>query len=518
MKGRSRAEDRLADEGGRLTGQGSPGPEGPGRSLGARGLGARGPGRRGHRRRPAPRHVRVRAWLAFAAGSVVLAVAAAGLMSAIPATGGGGTPPGTAPSLPPTPAAVLSAAGSTDAPVPDPARLAAELDPLLDGAGTVSGSVVDAATGEVLYERRATTPAVPASTTKLVTATTVLAARGPAHRIPTVAVAGRRPGEVVLVGGGDPTLAVDGAGAYPGAARLDDLAGQVRAAMDGIPVARVTVDAERFRGDVYGPWDADIPHGGYVGPITALMTDGGRVDPADGTPAVRHDDPALAAGRAFAELLDADPDSVTGGTGPDPGTGAGVPAGLPEPGTVLGRVTSPPMLRLVEFMLTDSDNVVAEALARQVALARGEPASYEGAARAMAAVLDELGSPLDRGALADGSGLSRDNRLSASLLTRLLRVPLSRADLGGVHSGLPVGGWSGTLAQRYRSPQPDTGAGAGTVRAKTGTLAGVNALAGLVETADGRLLAFALLANDAPPGTPDLLDAAAAAIAGCGCR
>ena len=57
---------------------------------------------------------------------------------------------------------------------------------------------------------------------------TVLAARGPAYRIPTRAVAGANPGEVVIVGGGDPTLAVDKNGFYPGAARLDDLAAQVR--------------------------------------------------------------------------------------------------------------------------------------------------------------------------------------------------------------------------------------------------------------------------------------------------
>ncbi|MFS8499776.1 MAG: D-alanyl-D-alanine carboxypeptidase, partial [Micromonosporaceae bacterium] len=129
----------------------------------------------------------------------------------------------------------------------------------------------------------------------------------------------------------------------------------------------------------------------------------------------------------------------------------------------------------------------------------------------------DLGLRVDGSRLADGSGLSRRNRLSAALLTDLLTTALERPELAGVVSGLPVAGWSGTLADRYRSPQPRTAAGAGVVRAKTGTLSGVSALAGVLVTADGRLLVFALLANGGPDGTADLLDEVAATLAGCGC-
>src|SRR6185436_4288784 len=94
--------------------------------------------------------------------------------------------------------------------------------------GHVTASVIDVASGDVLYDRDGAGPVVPASTAKLLTAAAVLRARGPAYRIPTRAVAGATAGEVVLVGGGDPTLAAGSPSSYPGAARLDKLAAQVK--------------------------------------------------------------------------------------------------------------------------------------------------------------------------------------------------------------------------------------------------------------------------------------------------
>jgi D-alanyl-D-alanine carboxypeptidase/D-alanyl-D-alanine-endopeptidase (penicillin-binding protein 4) len=86
-------------------------------------------------------------------------------------------------------------------------------------------------------------------------------------------------------------------------------------------------------------------------------------------------------------------------------------------------------------------------------------------------------------------------------------------------SGLPVAGWTGTLSDRFTTP--DTSAAAGVVRAKTGTLGTVSTLAGTADDVDGRVLAFAVLADDLPSGTTLQaradLDEAAAAIAACGC-
>ncbi|WP_461027603.1 D-alanyl-D-alanine carboxypeptidase, partial [Streptomyces sparsus] len=85
-------------------------------------------------------------------------------------------------------------------------------------------------------------------------------------------------------------------------------------------------------------------------------------------------------------------------------------------------------------------------------------------------------------------------------------------------TGLPVAGFNGTLGRRYASAE--SAAGAGLVRAKTGTLTGVNSLAGTVVDADGRLLAFAFLTTGTtdPYGAQAVLDRLAATVAGCGCR
>ena len=150
---------------------------------------------------------------------------------------------------------------------------------------------------------------------------TVLKARGPGYRIATRAVAGANPGEVVLVGGGDPTLAVDKSGFYPGAARLDTSPRRSSRRSAAPPRPGCVVDSSLFPGPVHGPgWDADIPTGGFGASITALMTDGARRDPvrarktfADSHGAAeRYAEPDLAAGRSFARLLGLPADAVAG--------------------------------------------------------------------------------------------------------------------------------------------------------------------------------------------------------------
>ncbi|WP_198041486.1 D-alanyl-D-alanine carboxypeptidase/D-alanyl-D-alanine-endopeptidase [Micromonospora chokoriensis] len=418
----------------------------------------------------------------------------------------------------PAPSDVL-AGPDQNAPLPTPDGVRAALDPLVGAAALgdrVNVSVADVITGQTLFDKGADDGTVPASVTKLVTAVTVLAARGPGYRIPTRVVAGAKAGEVVIIGGGDPTLAINKKGYYTGAARLDELAAQVRTALGGTKPTSVIVDGSVYSGPVYGPgWDDDIPTGGSGGAITALMTDGARTDPGvEHGSAQRFAEPDLAAGKAFARLLGVPTDAVKRGTAP---AGAS-----PAPGTELGVVQSPPLIRLVDVMISESDNMVAEALARQVALARNEPASFDGGAAAMDAEVAELGLPADEITVSDGSGLSRRNRISPSLLTDLIRLAASpdHPELAGVFGGLPVGGWSGTLNERYRTAA-GTAAGAGSVRAKTGTLSSVHAIAGLVTTADGRLLTFAVL-TDRAPGEKDTaqpaLDRISSALARCGCR
>jgi D-alanyl-D-alanine carboxypeptidase/D-alanyl-D-alanine-endopeptidase (penicillin-binding protein 4) len=125
-------------------------------------------------------------------------------------------------------------------------------------------------------------------------------------------------------------------------------------------------------------------------------------------------------------------------------------------------------------------------------------------------------------ALYDGSGLSRRDRLPVGVLGQILATAASsrHPELRAVLTGLPVAGFSGTLEDRFDAGK--AAAAAGVVRAKTGTLTGVGALAGVTRDADGRLLAFAFVAGDVPAGGSDraraALDRAAAALAACGCN
>ncbi|MEV0647887.1 D-alanyl-D-alanine carboxypeptidase/D-alanyl-D-alanine-endopeptidase [Phytomonospora sp. NPDC050363] len=417
----------------------------------------------------------------------------------------------------PAPAApVLPGPAGTEGPAPE--AVAALLDPLMSYPGLrgdLGVAVHDAATGELLYERNNTQPLIPGSTNKVAVAAALLATRGPDYRIPTRVVAGAEPGQVVIIGGGDPTLSVDGNGYYPGAASLEDLAAQVKKNLGDQAVTAVVLDGTAFSGPGGAPGvdPADV-RAGWGTDTTALMTDGGRINPEPGvTGAQRHDaavpryaDPGLAAAKIFSGLL---------------GATEGVTTGTADPSAAeLGVVQSPPMRRLVEETVLASDNVVSDMLIRQVAIARGLPGSFEDGTIAVAAVFNDLGLPGDQISMVDGSGLSYDNKISAGLLSSLFAKAAGpeHPELRPLFAALPVAGYTGTLDYRYGHEQ--TSAGAGTVRAKTGTLSKVTALAGSVLSADGRELTFAFLLNDRGNAVEAAhgLDQLAAALARCGCR
>ena len=415
----------------------------------------------------------------------------------------------------PSVASAAALAGSTGTPTvaatpsTPPARgaaVAAALARPLAAAGLgsrVRAEVVDVTAGRTVLDRGGAAAAAPASTAKLLTAAAVLTARGPDYRIATSVVLGAG-GAVVLVGHGDPTLT--GASArqrptYSGAARLRDLATAITRA--GVRPTRIVVDDAAFSGPAVSPsWDAtDVPTE-YGAAITATMTDGGRASPSA---TVRSATPDLAAGTELAALLGRPRLSVSRGV---------APAGA----RVLGTVRSAPVSTLVAQMLTSSDNVIAECLGRQVAMARGRSASFTGAAAAIRATVRTLGVDPGTG-MRDASGLAATDRLSARTLADLLAAVVRRrtGPLGDLVAGLPVAAWSGSLAGRYLAGSAR--AGAGVVRAKTGTLTGVSALAGLVHDAAGRLLAFAFIAdrNTSTPAAEAALDDLASALATCRC-
>jgi D-alanyl-D-alanine carboxypeptidase/D-alanyl-D-alanine-endopeptidase (penicillin-binding protein 4) len=411
--------------------------------------------------------------------------------------------PRPAPSAP----SVLTALGggaNTVKSAPTGQALATVLGPLLGNTalGTRhTAAVVDVATGKRLYGAGAGTALTPASTTKIATAVAALSALGADHRLVTRAALEADTKELVLVGGGDPTLTARAdAGDW---ASLRELAEDTATALKkrGITTVTLSYDKTLYAGSEIHP----IGVNDNLAPVSALMVDEGRTDGTASGPAPRMTDPAADATRAFARFL-ADHGIRTTSPGPSKATGRA---------ENLAEVLSPPLSALVERMLTNSDNDIAEALARQTAVADGQRADFAGGGRAIRAQLKKLRLPLAGADFHDGSGLDRADRLTAGLLTSLLVKAGDPAhpDLRPVLTGLPVAGFTGTLTSRY------TDGAAGVVRAKTGTLTGVNTLAGTVVDQDGRLLAFAFLTSDTtdPGAAQSALDRTASALAACGC-
>ncbi len=410
---------------------------------------------------------------------------------------------------PPTPAPPVLAPADEAAARPTAAGVSAAIGRLvsrqLKGASVV---VVDPASPTPLLDQAADRARIPASTAKLATAAAALEVLGAQTRLPTIAYRDDR--TVYLVGGGDPTLAragrtdpLDG-----GRPSLTTLAKAV--AEDYQTQTRVTVvyDASAFTGPALGPgWSKGFPRAGVVAPVSALVVDGGRVRPGA---SARVADPARQAATVFAGLLRAEGLKV-----------ADVRSGtLADGAREVARVESAPVVDLVQRMLTDSENDYAEALAHLVGGRLLQDPSFAGGARATVQVLTNLGLDTAGLNLADGSGLSRENRMSAVLLAQLLSavVTAKDPDLVPIAAGLAVAGFTGTLADRFGTAA--TKDGRGFVHAKTGTLTGVTALAGTVLDASGRTLVFAMIDDRARSLARSrvTMDTVASTLARCGCE
>lgn len=355
--------------------------------------------------------------------------------------------------------------------------------------------------------------AIPASITKLVTTSAALLALGPDHVFDTTVVSGRR-GQVVLVGGGDPFLSRSPESPkadpprYPVRADVETLAASTarRLKRDGVRRVSVGYDAGLFGGPAVNPaWEDDYISSGVVSPTSALWVDEGRSASGYG----RVGDPAAEAARTFADALAEAGITVRGDVAEASGRG-----------DEIASVSSAPLSAIVGRILDVSDNEAAEVLLRQVGLAEGGDGSIESGRRGVIALLRQAGVRLGASVLNDGSGLSRANVLDPQVLVDVLRLAASptHPDLRPVVAGLPVAGFTGSLANRMDKGPPE---GLGRVRAKTGTLAHVSSLAGLATDLDGTALVFVLMA-DRVKVADELkarvaLDSAAAALGACHC-
>ncbi len=365
-----------------------------------------------------------------------------------------------------------------------------------------------ARTGATVLTHRGDVPTQTGSTMKVVTAAATVSALGPDHRFTTTVVAGTTPGAVVLVGGGDPTLSRLPSGqdsVYPHAPHLDDLAEQVLAARGGQPVTSVQVDTDLFDGPAWHPsWPESARTSGSVSNITSLMVDGDRDDPTESY-SMRSAGAVARAATAFAALL-------------GPGVSVDTTSvAVPAAAQVLGSVHSATVAELVGMLLTDSDDTLAEMLARHVAIAEGAGRSFDAVQAGSTKALVRYGVPTAGLRLVDGSGLSPDNRVPASALTTLMRaVAANRDGLAPVDAGLAVAGRTGTLGEDGRF----TGAAAdarGHVRGKTGTLDDMFGLTGVTDEVAGDRIVFTVFAEGtSDPDARKEIDALAAALWRCG--
>ena len=149
-----------------------------------------------------------------------------------------------------------------------------------------------------------------------------------------------------------------------------------------------------------------------------------------------------------------------------------------------------------------------------------QPASFTAAAAAVRSTLAPWGVTVGDG-MRDGSGLSSQDRIPAAALSQVLLAATGTAhpQLRPILSGLSVAGWDGSLVEQGRFSGPAAAAD-GVVRAKTGSLTGVSAMAGVVTDVDGRQLIFAFVADRAPAESVAraAIDQLAAVLVRCGCR
>ena len=443
---------------------------------------------------------------------------AAGIVASLLALTGCGLPSSEALSGSPTTTAVLPAEPAVAvAPSPAPAAptttpaAPTTTEPTLSAAAAVAPSPLVAALralwpksparsclmvadgARVVFERNPDLPVVPASTMKLLTATAVLARIDAETRLTTQVRTSAAPdaggvvdGDLWLVGGGDPVL---GTAAWRRSFRrqprlvtpIELLADRVAAAGVRHVTGRVIGDDSRYERVRYLPsWPARYVTGNETGPLSALaVNDGFRQVHPEGPFA----DPAAGAAGVLNELLRQRGVRVEG----RPASGVAPPTSV-----TVAILDSPTIRELVNQMLLDSDNDTAELLLRELGLRVLGQGTTDAGRRVVVDTLRRMGLPMAGSRVVDASGLDPGNRVTCRLLTRLL---LDAPTAAYVDRGLPVAAQTGTLYRRFLATPV-----AGRLRAKTGSIRQVAALAGHARSATGSRLTFAYVQNGTGSG------------------
>ena len=354
--------------------------------------------------------------------------------------------------------------------------------------GTLQAVVLNADTGEVLYDRSANKPAPTASVMKTLTAAAALMTVGPNSRATTRVFSNPEATNVIsLVGGGDVTLSKTKVGSqsvYRDAPKLSTLATQVRAWAERNSVTQIDeiiLDSTLFSGsDWESSWLRKDQKDGWISEVSALITDGDRLKPATFT-SRKSGKPVLSAGEAFKkELGDIAINAVL------------VESPTPEGFVEIASVKSQPMSRWITHILQTSENIESEMIGRLVSKDLGFDGSFATFDPAFKRALGTTKLDFTGLKVRDASGLSQLNMVSPKFMAELMRLVNDEfADFGHIKRSLPVAGESGTLAGRFKGSIADA---TGKISAKNGYIIGVHTLNGIIKAKDGTTLTFTIYA------------------------
>jgi D-alanyl-D-alanine carboxypeptidase/D-alanyl-D-alanine-endopeptidase (penicillin-binding protein 4) len=458
-------------------------------------------------------------------------------------------------------------------PLATAADLASRLDHIIDSANALSrafvgAQVVELSDGRVLYARNSERLFVPASNMKLFTTALALSRLGADYRlttqigaqVPIDATTGTLPGDLELVGGGDPSLSGreypyrshTAPGAIYSLSAIEELADQLIARglkrIDG----NVAGDDSRYVWEPQpGGWSSDSATREYGAPVSALVlhdnTFALTLRPAEqagglaritlappfenfaidnhvltidrgerkidfyrtasgrelhiwgklprGDAGFREElaigDPALYAAEVLRDALlrrgiTIRGEAVASHRFPDESS-----VNAPNVNVVLAERRSPPLLDLLQVVDKVSQNLHAEILLREVAVASGHVGSVEAGLEAMDDFLAGIGISKSDHVFTDGSGLSRATLVTPQAFTRLLAYMNQNKYREQWFNLLPIGGEDGTLGSRFAGHPEGRN-----IRAKTGTLDHVRALSGYAESPEQGRVAFSFLVNN----------------------
>ncbi len=438
-------------------------------------------------------------------------------------------------------------------------RLRADLERIFSDAGFASAQwgveVISLDRGDVLYEHNSTRLYMPASNNKLLTTTSALVRLGPNYQYETkiasdgAVVEGVLNGNLVITGTGDPTLAPGFHDGDPYRVFKDWAAKLKEKGIRKIE-GEILGDARAFPPPFIGSsWEWDDLVYGYAAPVSALQFNESlytvEVSPgeSEGAPAKIKCTPlpdyvtidakvtTIAAGaRGRIEIqrgeqresiiirgtiaARADPDTTTLAvelptcyylaalkktlqeegidvTTATPRAVEDPEAPAPAAGPLLWSHSSPPLSEILKPLLKVSQNLYAETLARTLGLVLRNQGRFEAGRDVVQETLERMAIQKGTYAYVDGSGLSRQNLVSADMLIRIFKFMSRQKYFPVFFDALPIAGVDGTIRSRMRGTKAENN-----VHGKTGTIAYVRCLSGYVKTADGEMLAFAIIANN----------------------